>query len=149
MDKKLPGAKLPPRRLSGCSPTIEYGAVAVLLVVLVFRKLALSAQWAPYTVWIASWSIVTFLLYGIDKLHAHTRSGLRVPENLLHFLAIVGGALGAVLGIILFRHKVQYLRQNWSGTKAAFVVPLGRSSSQRRNHKSHGCYSTILALPPP
>jgi uncharacterized membrane protein YsdA (DUF1294 family) len=29
-----------------------------------------------------------------------------VPENLLHFLAIVGGALGAVLGIILFRHKV-------------------------------------------
>ena len=42
----------------------------------------------------------------------------------------------------------QYLRQNWSRTKAAFVVPLGRSSSQRRNHKSHGCYSTILALSP-
>jgi hypothetical protein len=45
---------------------------------------------------------------------------------------------------------VQYLRQNWSRTKAAFVVPLGRSSTQRRNHKSrclpfyHSCCVSSL-----
>ena len=34
-------------------------------------------------------------------------------------------------------------------TKAAFVLPLGIiTKPQRRNYKSHACYSTILALPP-
>jgi dipeptidyl aminopeptidase/acylaminoacyl peptidase len=42
----------------------------------------------------------------------------------------------------------QYLRQNTSGTNEAFVVPLGQARTQRRNHKSHDCYSTILAVPP-
>ena len=45
-------------------------------------------------------------------------------------------------------HVLQYLRQKGSGKKAAFVVPLClHKRTQRRNHKSHGCYSTILALP--
>lgn len=44
----------------------------------------------------------------------------------------------------------QYLRQKGSGTNEAFVVPLERTKrTQRRNHKSHGRYSTIPALPSP
>jgi uncharacterized membrane protein YsdA (DUF1294 family) len=103
---KPSGAKPPSQRPSGCSPTVEYGTIALVLAALIFRQLTIAAQWGMYTAWIASWSMVTLLLYGIDKYHGATQWGLRVPEKVLHLLAVVGGALGALFGIILFWHKV-------------------------------------------
>jgi uncharacterized membrane protein YsdA (DUF1294 family) len=73
---------------------------------LIYRHLMIASPWGTYEAWIASWSMVTLLLYGIDKFHGATKLGLRVPEDVLHLLAIVGGALGVLSGIILFRHKV-------------------------------------------
>ena len=46
----------------------------------------------------------TFLLYGVDKAAAR-RGGRRVPENLLHLGALMGGWLGALLAQRLFHHK--------------------------------------------
>jgi uncharacterized membrane protein YsdA (DUF1294 family) len=48
----------------------------------------------------------TFLFYGWDKWRAK-RSGRRVPERTLHGLALLGGFLGAWLGMRVFRHKTQ------------------------------------------
>jgi uncharacterized membrane protein YsdA (DUF1294 family) len=60
----------------------------------------------PVVAWMTGWSIPAFVLYGIDKRQA--RSGRwRVPEVVLHGLAIVGGVLGAWAGRLLFRHKTQ------------------------------------------
>lgn len=51
-------------------------------------------------------NVVTFVSYGIDKFKAkHNR--WRISEATLLLLAIVGGSLGALLGMKAFRHKTQ------------------------------------------
>ncbi|MDO4971279.1 MAG: DUF1294 domain-containing protein [Bacteroidales bacterium] len=51
-------------------------------------------------------NVVAFVSYGIDKFKAkHNR--WRISEATLLLLAIVGGGLGALLGMKAFRHKTQ------------------------------------------
>lgn len=52
-------------------------------------------------------SAVTFLLYGIDKWKAKHRRW-RVRESVLLGLTFLGGASGAILGMMLFRHKTKH-----------------------------------------
>ena len=52
-------------------------------------------------------NVVTFLLYGIDKFKAK-RSKWRIPESVLLGLAVVGGSVGAWLGMMVWRHKTQH-----------------------------------------
>ena len=52
-------------------------------------------------------NILTFLLYGIDKRKAR-RGKWRIPEETLIWLAVVGGSMGALLGMYLFRHKTKH-----------------------------------------
>ncbi|MCQ2283525.1 MAG: DUF1294 domain-containing protein [Bacteroidales bacterium] len=52
-------------------------------------------------------NIIALALYGIDKLKAKTHHW-RIPESVLIGSAIVGGSIGALLGIYLFRHKTQH-----------------------------------------
>jgi uncharacterized membrane protein YsdA (DUF1294 family) len=59
-----------------------------------------------YLWWIGFWSIVTIILYGIDKAAAKV-STRRVPERVLHFLALIGGFLGGWIGRAVFRHKTR------------------------------------------
>ncbi len=49
-------------------------------------------------------NILTFAVYGLDKRSAR-RGGQRVPENVLLFLAGVGGTPGAYVARHYFRHK--------------------------------------------
>ena len=53
-------------------------------------------------------SIVLFLVMGRDKALSKTRKR-RVPEATLFLLAVLGGALGGVLGMQIFRHKTQHM----------------------------------------
>lgn len=53
-------------------------------------------------------SIVLFLVMGRDKALSKTRKR-RVPEATLFLLALLGGALGGVLGMQIFRHKTQHI----------------------------------------
>lgn len=59
-----------------------------------------------YLVIVAVLSLITFLAYGWDKRCA-TRASRRIPEQSLHFLALLGGWPGALLGQRQFRHKTQ------------------------------------------
>ena len=52
-------------------------------------------------------NVVTFLLYGIDKFKAQ-RSRWRIPEAVLLGMAVVGGSVGAWLGMMVWRHKTQH-----------------------------------------
>jgi len=47
---------------------------------------------------------ITFLLYGFDKF-ASVRKMLRVPERILHGLALLGGSPSALLAQKFFHHK--------------------------------------------
>lgn len=51
-------------------------------------------------------SAVTLLVYALDK-SASRRRRWRIPENLLHLLALLGGWPGALVAQRLFRHKTQ------------------------------------------
>ena len=56
--------------------------------------------------WLVLINIVTFVIFGVDKLLSkHPRFRQRVPEKNLLLLAVVGGSVGALLGMLVFRHK--------------------------------------------
>ena len=52
-------------------------------------------------------NLLSLLLYGIDKAKAK-RGAWRIPEKVLLGLGILGGALGALTGMKLFRHKTRH-----------------------------------------
>ena len=57
--------------------------------------------------WLLVWNFVAFALMGVDK--AKARQGRwRIPEKTLFLSAILGGSVGAMLGMSLFRHKTQH-----------------------------------------
>ena len=49
-------------------------------------------------------NIITFFIYGIDKLKAK-KGKWRIPESTLLLLAIIGGSICAWLGIKVWHHK--------------------------------------------
>jgi uncharacterized membrane protein YsdA (DUF1294 family) len=62
--------------------------------------------WNIYWIWLAIASLVTFLVYGYDKAQARN-GGWRVPEKVLHILALAGGFAGGWAGRSVFRHKTK------------------------------------------
>ncbi len=54
---------------------------------------------------------LTFLIFGIDKWKAQ-RGKWRIPEATLIWMSIIGGSVGALMGMYLFRHKTQKSKFN-------------------------------------
>lgn len=54
-------------------------------------------------------NVVTFLLYGLDKWKSK-RAKWRIPEATLLWMAVLGGSVGALLGIRLWHHKTQHAK---------------------------------------
>lgn len=54
-------------------------------------------------------SLITFVAFGIDKLKAK-RGSSRISERRLLLLSLIGGAVGAMCAMLLFRHKTQHLK---------------------------------------
>ena len=52
-------------------------------------------------------NIVTFLVYGIDKWKAKQGSW-RTSEATLLMLAVIGGSIGALLGMKVWHHKTKH-----------------------------------------
>ena len=54
-------------------------------------------------------NLVAFAMYGIDKRRA-IKDKWRIPEKRLLLAALLGGAFGALWGMILFHHKTKKAR---------------------------------------
>ena len=66
-----------------------------------------------YLLWyLAAVNLVTFTVYGVDKAKAR-RGAWRVPEKTLFLLPLLGGSVGAVLGMRVFRHKTKHWYFVW------------------------------------
>jgi uncharacterized membrane protein YsdA (DUF1294 family) len=52
-------------------------------------------------------NLLTFIIYGIDKLKAK-KAKWRISEATLLMLAVIGGSIGAWLGLQVWRHKTQH-----------------------------------------
>lgn len=51
-------------------------------------------------------NVVAFSVYGMDK-HKAKAGQWRIPESQLLFLAVIGGSVGALLGMRTFHHKTR------------------------------------------
>ena len=54
-------------------------------------------------------NVLTFLAFGLDKWKAR-RDRWRIPEATLLLLAVLGGSVGALLGMCVFHHKTKHLK---------------------------------------
>jgi len=51
-------------------------------------------------------NFISFLLFGYDKFQAK-RGGWRISERVLLGLSLFGGGIGALSGMLVFRHKTR------------------------------------------
>lgn len=58
-------------------------------------------------IYLAAINVVTFFIFGIDKWKAK-RSKWRIPETTLLGLAVIGGSIGAWLGMKVWHHKTMH-----------------------------------------
>ena len=61
-------------------------------------------------------NILAFVCYGLDK-HKSKRKARRISERWLLLLALIGGSVGAWLGMLVWRHKTKH-------AKFRFGVPI-------------------------
>lgn len=64
------------------------------------------------TVWLVGINLTTFLVYGADKRRAK-RGAWRVKEKTLFLLPLLGGSVGAIAGMRVFRHKTKHWYFVW------------------------------------
>ena len=57
--------------------------------------------------WLVLINLVAFAVFGIDKKRAK-KGQWRIPEKTLFLSAILGGSIGAILGMYIFRHKTKH-----------------------------------------
>jgi uncharacterized membrane protein YsdA (DUF1294 family) len=99
------------------SPQLLFFVLATAMVVAVSAVAGgrFGVRWVY--AYLAAVNLCTFLAYGYDKASA-IGGGLRVPEIVLHVLALVGGSAGAWGGQKAFHHKTA----KWSFQKAFWLI---------------------------
>ncbi|HLY10099.1 MAG TPA: DUF1294 domain-containing protein [Planctomycetota bacterium] len=85
------------------SPSTVFAAVALGIIT---GATAVAAVWAaaPLIGYIVGISAATMTLYAYDK-RAAVKNRMRVPERVLHGLALLGGSPAALVSQRIFRHK--------------------------------------------
>lgn len=63
-------------------------------------------------IWIIGLSVIAFAQMGLDKSRA-IKGKWRIREKSLWLMAVCGGAIGSLVGMIVFRHKIR---------KVSFVI---------------------------
>jgi uncharacterized membrane protein YsdA (DUF1294 family) len=74
------------------------------LLFLLIAAVAIVALSAVAYAYLAGVNLCALLAYGYDKASA-IGGGLRIPETVLHVLALAGGSAGAWIGQKAFHHK--------------------------------------------
>ena len=74
----------------------------------------IGSLWTLLAYWLVLINLAAFFVYGYDKVLAKRsekrKNVRRVPEKTLLLLAAVGGSLGALLGMKVWRHKTLHGR---------------------------------------
>ena len=73
-------------------------------------------------IYLAVINVVTFFMYGVDKWKAR-KSKWRIRETALLGLAVLGGSIGAWLGMKVWHHKTQHKKFKY-GIPAIIIVQL-------------------------
>lgn len=73
-------------------------------------------------IYLTSINVATFITYGIDKLKAK-RSKWRIRVASLLLLAVLGGSIGALLGMKVWHHKTMHKKFKY-GVPAILIVQI-------------------------
>ena len=73
-------------------------------------------------IYLTSINVATFITYGIDKLKAK-RSKWRIREASLLLLAVLGGSIGALIGMKVWHHKTMHKKFKY-GVPAILIVQM-------------------------
>ena len=73
-------------------------------------------------IYLAVINVVTFFMYGIDKWKAK-KSKWRIRETALLGLAVLGGSIGAWLGMKVWHHKTQHKKFRY-GVPVIIIIQL-------------------------
>ena len=79
-------------------------------------------QWKVLIVYLILVNIAGFLSMGIDK-HKAKKGQWRIPEKTLFLIAVIGGSIGSMYGMHLFRHKTKH-KSFIYGMPAILIVQL-------------------------
>ena len=63
---------------------------------------------APFVIYLLAINVLAFAVYGWDKARSKVQGARRVPEKTLFLLAILGGSVGAILGMRVWHHKTRH-----------------------------------------
>ncbi len=63
--------------------------------------------WIAVIIWLVIINLAAFAVFGIDKKRAK-KGQWRIPEKTLFLSAILGGSIGAILGMYIFHHKTKH-----------------------------------------
>jgi len=75
-----------------------------------------------YLICIGIISFITAVVFGIDKLRAKERNAFRIPESVLLTLVALGGSVGGLIGLYVFRHKSDFREKFQFGIGLWFSV---------------------------
>lgn len=97
-----------------------------------FLFAVIGSPWGLLGLWLAVINLVTFCIFGLDKWKAKQKAKneavRRIPEKTLFLLSILGGSVGALLGMRVFHHKTLHKRFRY-GIPAILalqiLIPLG------------------------
>ena len=78
--------------------------------------------WQLLGIYVLMVNLTGFCLMGLDKWKAR-REAWRIPEKTLFLPALLGGAVGSILGMRLFRHKTRHWYFRW-GLPAILVLQI-------------------------
>ena len=67
-------------------------------------------------------NLISFTAMGVDKSKSRKRSW-RIPESTLFVLALIGGSIGSIAGMHLFRHKTRH-RSFLYGMPAILIIQI-------------------------
>jgi len=81
---------------------------------------------------------VAFIMYGIDKYRARNAKW-RIPEATLLMLAVVGGSVGAWLGMKVWHHKTRHRKFRYS-VPAILLLQIVVATLLYVNHCVGKCY---------
>ena len=74
-----------------------------------FLWVVIGSPWGLLAIWLVVINLVTFFVFGFDKFKAKYKekheAARRVPEKTLFLLAVLGGSVGALIGMRVWRHK--------------------------------------------
>ena len=87
------------------NPYRRFGLLALFATLLIaFGLMLLFPAWDRFFNYLIAINVVTFAIFGYDKLIAPTQA-TRVPEAILLALTALGGCVGGIIARPVFRHK--------------------------------------------